>query len=178
MLVLDGGALQVRNVPVPRTNYALPWWLVQKSSRVLELRSAQLLRSLLVEPKRQGKDDVRAEFSKLLELSVAVFDDLQRVNREKHSTLVLLYLPTTRDRRSGHSGFWRQALRREADRRGWVLIDLVDEYRKLDRKRSRGFFRPDGHYTPKGNDWVARTLYRRLRALPPLQPPARGGAGD
>jgi hypothetical protein len=166
-LAIEAGRPVARNVPVSRKGYLLPWWLKQRLKKVGELRSVQAVQSLWQRVRPAGpaaRENVRAA----LPLALAVFHDLARINREKGSTLVLLYLPMSIDLASQTSDFWREALASAAESEGWVFIDLVPELRKLDRRHIRTLYRGEGHFTPAGNDWVVHQLLPRLRALPQL----------
>jgi len=104
-----------------------------------------------------------------------VFADLARVNRAKGSVLVVMFLPTPGDSIGGASDPWRRWLRSASERRGFVFVDLVDDFRALPRDSIPWLFykppppRPggaSGHYGELGNQWVADRLYRRLMASP------------
>ena len=75
---------------------------------------------------------------------------------------------------------WREFLRQQAAARGIPFLDLVEPIRKLPREQIPALFIPEGvlafpaaagHYSARGNEWVARQLYARLRRL--LASPSR-----
>jgi hypothetical protein len=106
-----------------------------------------------------------------------VFDELLAANRSKGSQLVLLYLPAPVDWKGSVSDGWRRFVRREARQRGLPFLDLVAELRRLPAGEVDSLFigpgeleyiGAAGHFTPKGNAWVAERLYATLVAQPSI----------
>ncbi len=105
-----------------------------------------------------------------------VFEDLRNINESKNSTLVLVYLPTLKDYDEipEVTERWRRYVRFGSEELGIISIDLVDEFRKLPRYEVKEMFFPNdadypgaaGHYTEKGNEYVAKLLYEKLLSLP------------
>jgi len=102
-------------------------------------------------------------------------DELAAFDKANPSALVLVYLPTQRDRQPGRSDGWRDRLAAHAAQLGISFVDLTRDLRAL---------RPDsadiafitappggsvpytGYYSDLGHAWVAQTLAARLSALP------------
>jgi hypothetical protein len=73
---------------------------------------------------------------------------------------------------------WRQAVKNIADNQGVLFIDMVDEFRNLPPDELAQMFIQEGeiayrgaagHYTVKGNQYVADRLYEALMALPEIK---------
>jgi lysophospholipase L1-like esterase len=69
---------------------------------------------------------------------------------------------------------WRLSMRREANRRDVVLIDLVDELQQLTAREVADLYIPDGsvdypfadgHFNADGNAWIAEKLYEELQEV-------------
>ncbi len=104
---------------------------------------------------------------------------LAELNHEKDSTLVLVHLPVSSDVTGTQSEPWRQFLRAQALSHDWSLIDVIGEFRGYPPQEVRSLFR--GHYTEKGNAYVAHLLYERLLSIPgisrKLEPDTSGRSG-
>jgi hypothetical protein len=181
-LAIESGALAVRGVPVPERAAWAPW-LTRYLPAIRNLRSATLverLRSGRVAPATvPGAADPDPDAWAVVE---AMFDRLQALNRERHSQLVLAYLPVDRDYSSGLADGWRERVRAFGLRAGVPVIDLVDAMRRLPAAEIPSLFIQDtdlayagaaGHYTEDGNRWVAETLLARLAELRAAPPGAR-----
>jgi hypothetical protein len=173
ILRLEESGLRAHNVPVPRSAYRAPW-IVRNAQLVGELRSAQLMLPLVqtLLPER----DTYLPMAELAELTGGVFDELDRLNRERGSRLVLIYLPMRRDYASQRDP-WRRRVRAEARNRRIPFVDLVDAARRLPTRQFQALFIPDGsveylgadgHYNAAGNAWVAEQILTRLEALPQI----------
>lgn len=172
LLRLRAGDLEVTNVPVPKPRLPLRW-LSDQSVHFEKLVAVQLGKTIVGElrgyPGRQPNDGPEARA-----LAAAIFSELDALNRAKGSRLSLIYLPTWADYRNCESDRWRQATAEAAGRLGVPFVDLIPELRKLPIEEAEGFFIKGpgqkyhgavGHYTERGNDWVARQLQARRVAL-------------
>lgn len=165
-LRVDGGTLQVENVPVPRVFDGV---LRRRRQREAATNLA-LVRNGLAVLERLGIQTAAAEQRKLTDAQVRdvtarIFEDLRDMNRAKGSRLVLVYLPRTGDTRSLESDPWRTFVAREAARLGVEFIDLVEAFRALPLDDGeRLFVMPyqPSHYNARGNAWVAEQLRTRL----------------
>jgi hypothetical protein len=179
-LRLVGGELRVENVPVPTDRDDLA--RRQRIQRAVQsLRTVEVLREVA---KRLGAEG-SAEVPKVLDLEEAkavlarVFEELQRLNAERGSTLVLVFLPHPLDSSNRSADPWRELVRREAARLGIPYIDLVAEYRKIPALEGEEMFlKPfqPSHYNARGNEWVARLLHERLMEIPAVR--AKFGGGE
>ena len=180
LLKLQKGRLQTTNVPVPRRAFYMPW-IMQNRKAIDGLKSIQLLRNLFF----QGDVKTEAEAGDLPtydpasseEIAFKILEDLVRLNKAKNSTLVLVYLPGQNftDRDLKH---WRQQVHTASERLGIIFIDLIDEFKDLPPDELAKMFIQEGqvtdyslaagHYTVKGNQYVADALYKRLLASPEI----------
>ena len=66
---------------------------------------------------------------------------------------------------------WREFVREEADRQGYLLVDVIEEIRKLAPHSIRALYRldmGDGHFSIAGNRMVADIIYRKLIEFPEI----------
>jgi hypothetical protein len=173
---LEGDRLALRNVPVPvqtmsalRREYA--------SSRLVEqLRLVQAIRriSRFDGRKRQGEKVVDS-----WALFEAIFDDLAAFDRANGKQLVIAYLPTRRDSKSGDLDGRRRRLAEYCARRDVPCIDLTLALRALPADSLDLSFITHiedgvapgvlGHYTAAGGTWAARELARAFASNPKLR---------
>jgi len=158
-LALRDGTLVVENTPVPLPDRGVVGF--ERLRHALGQLSLVKLRSELFPPALETGEITR----ETRDVVVAVFGDLARINREKQSTLVLVFLPTLWDYAGSRAGnSWQQFVKAEATRHGWLFVDVIGELRKLPRSEIGGLFR--GHYSEKGNEFVAKVLSRELLRFP------------
>lgn len=161
VLTLDGGRITVRNIPVPGASFAAQFrralFRVIKGFRTSELITG--LGDKILPPKTVLSD---SDLRDVKEISLAVFADLNQKITEKKGKLVVLFLPTQEDYYRDETDPLRAWLRLELKTRGIVMIDLVDEVRKLSLRDFKNFFR--GHYSEAGNRFIAQYLYNTLNA--------------
>ena len=100
------------------------------------------------------------------EIVVRILEELTETNREKGSTLVIVYLPERGDVTHRESDQWRRFLKDNAETHGWHLVDLIDDFRRYPADEIDSLF--NGHYSPKGNALVARLLHERRLLIPAL----------
>lgn len=169
-LRLDGDTLTVDNVPVPRTAYWLPW-LAQNARFVDELRSIQILRAI-ARRFGGGAPDARANDTDVPRLAAAVFAELAKLQRDAGRRLVLVYLPMQEEHRDDSTAALRAFVAREAQRQGVPFLDGVTALRTVAPDDVPALFLAEtatdfpsaaGHYTVRGNRWVAQWLLAALR---------------
>jgi hypothetical protein len=145
-------------------------FLTNLSNQSGRLRSIELgkgvLRRIWNPSTQQGvmsDDEVRS-------LAVRVIEELQRLNREKQSVLVLVYLPIATDYYNTSSDTWRRHFSSAARERGIPFLDLVENFRSLPPEKVEHFYiRPwDGHLSPTGNQYVAKLIYDRFLGIPQI----------
>ncbi len=176
VLAIDGGRLVVRNVPVPQRAE----WLVKGRELVrtaASFRTVQLLQSLLTKPAppaAAGTASGGDENDPLRPVVAGVFRALRDVHRERGSILALVYLPMQPDYAGQQSDGWRRFVREEAERDEVAFIDLVDDLRTIPANEVDRYFiqsgepafgRGAGHYSVRGNEFIARALYHKLGAI-------------
>ena len=178
VLTLEGDSLRVGNVPVPRWSYRTPRlvsFLHQKRPALAQLRVAQLAERLHTRFARDRWPGAAVADSITWQVADRVFADLTSVNRAKGSILVVLLLPTQGDWSDSASDRWRRWLRLAGVQRGFVFVDLIEDFRAMPRDSIASLFYKappvrtggaSGHYGELGNEWVADRLYRHLVALP------------
>jgi hypothetical protein len=171
VLELENGELVVRNRPVPRS--LLAPWIARNRPILKRLRLMQLLETFLPESRPEELPTAEATQSVLLKL----IEELQAINQLKKSLLAVVFLPTEADYNTDDSGELRRVLREELTNSGVVFIDLVPEIRTLPRRDIGSLFIPrqsrsskyayaGGHYSVKGNRYVAQRLHDALVQIP------------
>lgn len=167
LLVVRDDTLVVANRPVPRTS-----WLARRRAlhgeTVARLSIVRGVRGLfrLDDPAAAAARNDRLD-RQVREASSHLLAELARVNAEKGSRLVLVFLPGAWDY-MGQAGTeaWRSFVRDEAERQGIEFLDMVDELRRLPPDGVAALYAPNLHFSVAGNAWAARTVHRRLQPLP------------
>lgn len=174
LLQLRADQLVVENVPVSRRGFYLPW-LTRYRGTLNTLRSVQLLRTMFfTKPALDEVLDEREQATTLL--ASKVWQDLQRLNTQKGSLLVLVHLPEQEEYQPRfETERWRTNVKLAAKHNGIAYIDLIEEFRHLPPDAIDSLFIPAGvidfpgavgHYTVKGNAYIGGVLYKKLLALP------------
>jgi len=170
VLGLRGDSVVVLNQPVPRTSRFTRWTAV-KGHAVTNLNIVQFSRRLLHLDREPPADSVAAKDAATRKVAARIFADLAQTNRDKHSRLVLVYLPGLGDYKVNPLGAsWRAWVRDEAARQGIAFIDLIPPLQKVASTSVDSLFQGDGHYTPAGNEFIARELYKELARVIGLTP--------
>jgi hypothetical protein len=181
VLELRQGELRVANAPVPRSAYSFPW-LAQNRRHFEALRTVELIRSGdpgerdgEAGPAGKGRGIVLDD-ARLRRVTLALFDDLARIARERGTVLVAVHLPTLADHEpNGSTEKWRHVLETELGSRGIPYVDLVPDFRGLPEDQAEalfiaegdlGVFGATGHYSVEGNHHFAELVGARLAALP------------
>jgi hypothetical protein len=168
VLALEDNVIVTRNVPVPKRSFYTPW-LIHALRSLNNLRSIRLSQELVY----RG-DTISTTSTPNQEVVLKIIEDLYQTNQAKDSTLVLVYLPTREDFTEDKSESWRQLLDAEADKNNWLFVDLIDEFRKLPPQQVGELFISEdiadyygaaGHYTEKGNKFIADTLYQKFLSI-------------
>jgi hypothetical protein len=178
VLKLENGELTTGNVPVPRHS-SLVHWLALKPHPLRQFRSlaalAWLVERLAPAPPSGPSADPTEQQRQIVD---RLLDALQTMERQKNSVLVVLYLPTRlADYDPGGPSLpWRAFLRAESEKKGFVFVDLLDDFQQMPLTMKDGMFiwpgsvhyfaEAPGHYDDQGQEWVARELYAKLMAAP------------
>lgn len=163
LLKLQEGVLVNKNRPVPKRSYMIPK-LATIRTQLAQLHSVQLLKQWF-SPVRSESDDDK-QYDEVQKVSSKIFENLYQINQAKDSILVIVYLPTNGDHAGTYSEPWRQFLKKEANRNGWIFIDLIEEFRKYPRNKIMELYR--GHLNEAGNAYIADILYKKLIAIPEI----------
>lgn len=173
ILRVDGDTLVVENTPVPRSP---PSTLPATLQRVLPtLRVSQLAGGLKLQGDTARAAQREAEIQNVAE---HVFRALKRLNEQRGSHLVLVYLPTLSDLEPSKLDDRRARVDRLAAAAGIPFIDLTPDIRALPSDSSAWYFITPNlikargaarHYTVSGNRWVAARLAERLNAMPAMR---------
>ena len=179
VLKLQNGELATDNVPVPKES-RFRHWLALKPHPLREFRCVRLMAWLLdrVLPHRQGVDS-NTPTPEQRQIIVKMLEDLQAIEKQKNSILVLAYLPRESDYDpSGASSSWRTFISAESVKRGFVFADLLEKFQQLPVTTKDGLFiwpgstqyfaETPGHYDDQGNEWVAKELYSKLISIPEI----------
>ena len=166
ILKLANGNLIVKNVPVPRYSYLFPA-LREYVERIGEFKLYQFLEKFFHKICLFLNIKVNLGEHEIQTIALKIFEDLQQINKEKDSTLVLVHLPEYKDFITDESDVWRKWLEIETTKRDIIYIDLIDEFKKLPSYEINSLFRikADGHYSERGNKLVARMLYKKLFSI-------------
>lgn len=179
LLTLEAGTLQVNNVPVPERAFYLPW-LTQNSESIRQLRLVQLAAGL-DQPTAQAAevdDDAAERNLGWGRVAARMLEELEELNEERGSLLVLVYLPTLADHAQplpAETAYWREQVFRAAQAQQIIFIDLLTEFRELPIDQVQPLFLSQtevsypgaaGHYSVAGNRYIADRLYRALLAQP------------
>ena len=168
VLDLNGDRLAVTNVPVPRTSYFLSS-LLHNGNLLSDLNTVRVMRRLI-----WGKPDIknaREVDSYSRRIASQVFSELAREHAQRGRVFVLVHLPVKADL-TQRSSKWRDYLARAAKEAGWNYFDLVEEMARLPQDQVDSLYLGNevpyqaaaGHYSVRGNRFVATALYARLAA--------------
>ncbi len=156
-LKLKDQKLVVTNMPVPHWSKVGTWH--QTVALLPDLRLLQL-----VERKINVTDEtkMRRTESDVWNVAEAVFGEVRRLNGERGSTPVLVYLPTLDDLYPGPLDLRRSRLAEYAKQSGIALIDLTPDLRRVPADSSQWFFITPHALAVAG---PGRTLHRRRSSL-------------
>ncbi|HUO04596.1 MAG TPA: tetratricopeptide repeat protein [Candidatus Binataceae bacterium] len=189
LLRLKGGRLVAVNVPLHERWFRVLHMMHDLSELKLVRLGAKIGELLHLSSASGGAapDDPGAEG--VFDASVTMFEELARSNAQQRSTLVLVYLPEFDDYSNHQFDAFRARFKAAVAQKGIYLIDLVDAIRTLPMKQASDFFIPwdtplnsvlaaGGHYTVAGNEWVARSIYDRIKWAPSLPGPGASVPAD
>ena len=131
----DSGKIVVTGVPVSRSTFHEPYLFLQRT------QTAKLVRGIA------GKLQRGSGNGRLQALASAILSTLQQLNAEKHSLLVVVYLPTISDYTGESSDPWRAFLAKTSASLGIAFVDLVEVFRQLPPMDVHGMFIQPG--TPR-----------------------------
>jgi hypothetical protein len=133
------------------------------------------LRSVLYLERLSRRLFLRFDDQNMRVVLMKIFEELKEIHRVRGSTYVAVYLPAQMDSSPTKLDDFRAYLAEELARRDIPFIDLVPDLRALsaaERKKlflsgtKSPFLGADGHYTVKGNIFIASLIQKKLRSLP------------
>jgi hypothetical protein len=169
-LRLTEGKLVVENVPVPQ--WTGESRLTTALGKLPDLRLVQMIQRKTDQSDAAKLARVDAQ---VWDVAMAVFEDLERLNRERGSHLVLVYLPAPADLEPGAQDKRRHRMAEFSRKSGIPFVDLTAEIRTVPPDSVDWMFitpnalpvqGSSGHYTAAGHRWVAARLAEHLRAMP------------
>jgi hypothetical protein len=180
LLDLQDNQLVIKNLPVPKRAFYVPW-LTQNSQAIKELRSVRLLSQLFRGAAQAATPNTQpTQLSKTEIVAIKILADLRRLNDSKGSILVLVYLPTLGDYAQPYPAVterWRENINRAAQETDIIFIDLIPDFRALPPAQVQELFIPEGeidfpgaagHYSVQGNEYIAQKLNERLLSFTPI----------
>jgi hypothetical protein len=173
-LDLENGVLLTKGIPVPKPSSSRIW-LLRKQGKLRELNFVKLMKGLISHKKFDpDKENFQQRANKTRRIVLKIFSDLQQINLQKNSTLVLVYLPTEKSIYDKATKVWREFLHDEAVKHNLLFVDLHDELIKLPSHEIEKFFIQkdntdylfaSGHYTEEGNTYIANVLFKKLLSI-------------
>lgn len=178
VLSVHDGRLVVHNVPVPKQfiRSKLADWQESYGPVLDQSRTVQFVTRVAKHLHLTAPTSVsHADQQKWDSVVAAILASLNTMNKGKHSTLVLVFLPTAPDQHSNALlNQWEPVVRNDAAKDHIIFIDLVHEFQNLPAHEvPQLFIQPGtskyagevGHYTTEGNQYIAKKLYSRLLQL-------------
>ncbi len=163
------GVVSVGGVPVQKAGYSMTGFTgvisAFEASRVFNVYRS-------FSPQRSSTVVYRA-FGPLMDTALAVFADLQHIADERKATLVVVYLPMADD--MDDAPLNQSLLTAELAKRNIAFFDLTPDFKALSFPERTALFIPKsakneqfaaGHYNAAGNAFVAKTVWKRIAALP------------
>jgi hypothetical protein len=176
ILEVEDGTLAVKNVPVPRRTYYFPR-IAQSINHLKRLRTFEFLKrglwkfEVAMMTPNQLTHTGRGRNEKTQKVLEKIFEDLKRINAQRASTLVLVYLPTfgeLKDRDPG-SREWSGFLEQVSRSLEIPLINFFSECQSLPPNEIANLFIPSNeHFSDVGNGFVARVVHDKLMNHPAI----------
>lgn len=164
---VENGTLVVKNVPVPKRAYVLPW-LTSNTENLRRLRTVEFLQRVAEKigfaPDDTSKLSEKESKEKTREVLRLIFADLKRLNEERSSMLVLAYLPTLDELKGKDPQEWMHFIEKESQALGIPLINVFSAFRSLPNEDIANKF--EGHLSNQGNEFVAKLIYDELKNHP------------
>ncbi len=160
------GTLVTTNTPVPRASYVLPW-VTQNRDHLKELKLFRLPFEYFAR-QAQSTQPIMLHEDSIKPLLTTIFENLRQVNVRKKSRLLVVYLPTQDDYEGQGSDGYRAFLSSTLSEMGVAYLDLVSAVKTLPREGIPSLYLTGigyGHFTPKGNQWVANEIFKKMASL-------------
>lgn len=178
LLTENDGKIITENIPVPKpgiiTRYIPKFEPALQSLRIIKLIHALLAKLQTETNGRIGsRDDAILRIEKL---TTAIFNSLTNYNRENNRRVLFVYLPTQLEyRENTRTEHVRNFISNQAKENNWLFIDLFDDFRKLEpevvsslflQRDLPGYKASKGHYTEKGNRYIASLILNKIAENP------------
>ena len=171
LLVLQSDTLVIVNKPVPKRS--LSGWFTANADAIGALRITEIgqAASKRLFGNSKSKDEKDTVFGKATVVMPKLLADLKRLNEQRGSQLVLVYLPSTYDLKSGAPRKWSAFLEEQSRALGVTFIDLYPQFRAMTsdslqklflRAEDLEFKAAAGHLNRGGNDLVAELIHNEL----------------
>ena len=177
---IENATLVFKNVPIPKLVYYFPW-NPQNISVVKQLRTVDFLNRALekLRDATTGTTQLtkRERNGKPQEVLHKILEDLKRINEQRSSKLVLVYLPTIYELQAKGPREWTEFLEEESRSLGIPFINLYSEFLSLSENDMVKLFIPQGqwayrgaagHFNEAGNTLVAKAIYDKLMNDPAI----------
>jgi len=181
LLSADNGKIIQNNIPVPRPGF-ISQYLPRFETAINSLRVVKLTHALLNTlnpPDRASKVKIEEQVKRIKKLTSAIFRSLHDYNEQNNRPVLFVYLPTQMDYRNKmKTMIMRDFLRSQAEKNGWILFDLIDDFRGLEaadvpelflQRDLPGYKASKGHYTEKGNRYIAELLLNKIAGDPAMR---------
>ncbi|MEQ1855827.1 MAG: hypothetical protein ABL963_05100 [Longimicrobiales bacterium] len=182
ILALTGDSLSILNQPVPADSW-FRWVGRGLAFPSSQLRSIRLLTSLSTRAlPESGRPHPSPD--ETLRVAAAMFDRLAVAARTNSTSLLLVFLPTEGMHARARPSVWQRGAREIADSLGLPFLDLTDQLQLMSGVEVPALFQQAadfdpatmpfvfgaGHYTERGNRWVAEALTAFVAAHSELAP--------
>ncbi|MES2304427.1 MAG: hypothetical protein V4558_02930 [Gemmatimonadota bacterium] len=162
-LARSGDTVRAIGVPVPSPGLGPLFQRMQNASR--GLRTFALFNALMGDDPRWS--DPAITDSATWEVARAALRDLARRDSIAGVKLEVVFLPMADDYKGENAVRWRRWAKASADRGEFAYVDLIDSFRRMAPDSVDAMFLTEdaiafhgaaGHYTVRGNRWVADQL--------------------
>ncbi len=168
-LGLEQGNLVVKNTPVPRLPYRLPW--ITRNWRLFEKFGFIEAAERIFWEFPRGQKVSMIEDDAMAPVTVAILKELTEINRKKKSRFILAFFPILADLEQDYSQGWKGFLKQQSEEIGFTFIDLLPAFKRLSPETVRSYYIAEGaipypgsagHYTEAGNRFVAVQISKAL----------------
>ncbi|RMD83362.1 MAG: hypothetical protein D6815_06790 [Candidatus Dadabacteria bacterium] len=186
---IEDGRLVLRNVPVPRRGYFIPWFNVAYAESRRRLNTFHLIDWIAhktgIRPYWSASASSNSTPEKRRRLIYMLLGEMKRLSDERSSRMVLVYLPQLGELSPHGPPDLAKVTARAAEQTGIVFVNLLSEFRKLPYDRAAELFIKEGelrytgaggHFNEEGNRVVADLLWQALKEQRLLD--ARGRIAD
>ena len=176
LIRLRDNELVVTGVPVPRRSYLAPW-LTENANVLGRLGLWRAMSALIQKLSPRDSSAGLLEPQEVADVTIRLLSKLIEANARQHSGLLVVSLPTYHDPAGKLDSIWSQFMREITKQKGIPYLDLHEDFARLSERQLQdtfimkdieGYRDSAGHYTVAGNEFVARTLYTRMQALPQI----------